>query len=153
MNSQTKNVRVVIAGKEYLVEVEDLRARPIRARLEGQTFEVIVDEPASEVKPPTSKVTRQPAPVVTPVKRVEREPSVVVSSGEGSKQVTAPMPGDIINVLVKPGDRVRTGQEICSLDAMKMKNAIRAPQDGVIASVEVVSGQAVDYGQVLVTFE
>jgi len=63
------------------------------------------------------------------------------------------MPGDIVAVEVRPGVSVSAGDVICVLEAMKMKNLIRAPRDGVIASVEVSPGQSVDYGAVLVKFE
>jgi len=63
------------------------------------------------------------------------------------------MLGHIIDIAVKPGDEVSTGQTLCSLEAMKMKNTIRSARDGVIASVDVTVGQPVTYGDVLVTFE
>jgi biotin carboxyl carrier protein len=63
------------------------------------------------------------------------------------------MPGSILTLLVRPGDTVAVGQELCVLEAMKMKNAIRASRGGVIASVEVSEGQTVAYGDVLITFE
>jgi biotin carboxyl carrier protein len=62
------------------------------------------------------------------------------------------MPGNVLNIEVKAGDRVSFRQQLCSLEAMKMKNAIRSPRDGVIASVEVSEGQAVSHGDVLFTF-
>jgi propionyl-CoA carboxylase alpha chain len=63
------------------------------------------------------------------------------------------MPGDILNIAVKPGDKVVIGQQLCMLEAMKMKSAIRSARDAVIASVEVAEGQAVSHGDVLITFE
>ncbi len=69
------------------------------------------------------------------------------------KAVRAPMPGHIVDIVVKPGDEVSVGQTLCSLEAMKMKNAIRSPRDGLIAGVEVTTGQAVAHGDILVTFK
>ena len=63
------------------------------------------------------------------------------------------MPGNILDIAVKPGDKVAARQQLCSLEAMKMKNAIRSPGEGVIASVEVAEGQSVAHGDVLFTFE
>jgi biotin carboxyl carrier protein len=63
------------------------------------------------------------------------------------------MPGNILGLAVRPGERVRVGQELCSLEAMKMRNAIRSSREGVIARVEVTEGQTVAYGDVLFTFE
>ena len=63
------------------------------------------------------------------------------------------MPGQIVEVFVKAGDAVEAGQEVCSLEAMKMKNVIRSHRNGVIASVDVTPGQAVAHGDILFTFE
>jgi len=54
--------------------------------------------------------------------------------------------------MVKPGDQVCVGQEMCVLEAMKMKNILRSSQNGVVASIEVTLGQSVKYGDVLVRF-
>jgi biotin carboxyl carrier protein len=63
------------------------------------------------------------------------------------------MPGLIIDVCVKPGDKVTRGQHMMALEAMKMKNSIRSPRDAVIASVAVADQQKVAYNDLLVTFE
>jgi biotin carboxyl carrier protein len=63
------------------------------------------------------------------------------------------MPGAIIEVLAQPGERVKFGQPLCILEAMKMKNAVRSPRDGIVATVEVSPGQTVAHGQVLFTFQ
>jgi len=55
-------------------------------------------------------------------------------------------------VAVKPGDAIKAGQELLTLEAMKMKNAIRSNRDGVIASVLVAVGDHVKHGQPLVEF-
>jgi biotin carboxyl carrier protein len=66
--------------------------------------------------------------------------------------VVSPLPGVIIAIMVKPGERVTRGQELCTLEAMKMKNAIRANRDGVVASIEVNIGDQVGHNQVLITY-
>ena len=63
------------------------------------------------------------------------------------------MPGNILDIAVQAGDKVRFGQPLCALEAMKMKSAIRSPRDGVIAEVQVAEGQSVGYGDILFTFE
>lgn len=65
--------------------------------------------------------------------------------------VHAPLPGSIFKVLVKPGDKVTDGQTIMILEAMKMETEIVSPANGVVASVEVAVGDAVENAQVLVT--
>jgi len=63
------------------------------------------------------------------------------------------MPGVIQAVSVKVGDAVTHGQTVLVLEAMKMKNAIRSPRDGVVSEVLVQVGQTVGYGDVLVKIE
>jgi len=74
-------------------------------------------------------------------------------AGPKVSAVKAPMPGNVLGIRVKPGDKVSFKQTLCSLEAMKMKNAIRSPRDGVIATVNVTEGQAVAHGDVLFTFQ
>jgi biotin carboxyl carrier protein len=64
--------------------------------------------------------------------------------------LTAPMPGKILSVEVKQGDRMSRGQTVVILEAMKMKNAIKAPYDGVVLEIMVRAEQSVAYGDPLV---
>jgi biotin carboxyl carrier protein len=59
------------------------------------------------------------------------------------------MPGDIAHIHVNPGQTVSVGDPLCILDAMKMKNTIHAPQNGVITEIRIHEGQSVEYGTVL----
>ena len=63
------------------------------------------------------------------------------------------MPGTILDVKVKVGDSVKYGDVLLILEAMKMENEIYAPSDGVVASVNVSAGAAVNAGDVLVTLK
>jgi biotin carboxyl carrier protein len=74
---------------------------------------------------------------------------------KGAQKVTdikAPMPGLVLNVLVKPGDAVKKNDPVLVLEAMKMENVIKAAGDAVVASVPAEKGKAVEKGQLLVTF-
>ncbi|MCX6176741.1 MAG: acetyl-CoA carboxylase biotin carboxyl carrier protein subunit [Bacteroidetes bacterium] len=55
--------------------------------------------------------------------------------------------------MVSPGDTVEVGQKILVLEAMKMENAIKSPTAGVVASINVSKGQAVDRNYILIRFE
>jgi len=78
------------------------------------------------------------------------------ASGASQKKkrarVKSQMPGKIVRVLVKAGAEVKKGQSILVMEAMKMENEIKAPQDGVIAEVKVQEGQAVETGAELLSF-
>jgi propionyl-CoA carboxylase alpha chain len=64
-----------------------------------------------------------------------------------------PMPGMVVDVHIKPGDRVYRGQELIILESMKMESAVSAPADGIVESVNVQAGDAVETGSVLVRFK
>ena len=68
-------------------------------------------------------------------------------------EIKAPMPGMVINILVKPGDSVKKGDPILVLEAMKMENLIKAPGDAVVRSVPAEKGRPVEKGQLLVSFD
>ena len=67
--------------------------------------------------------------------------------------VTALIPGLILEVLVKPGQRVRCGEGVVVIEAMKMANEVASPWDGVVKAVLVSVGQNVPRGAVLVELE
>jgi biotin carboxyl carrier protein len=71
----------------------------------------------------------------------------------GPARVEAPMPGRIVRVLRLVGDRVRAGEGLVVVEAMKMENELRAPRDGVVKEVLVVEGALVEAGTALVVVE
>jgi len=151
----SKKVTVIVEGREYIVEVGDLGESPIKATVNNRTYRV--DVPAQDVvqdaRQDVAQNTGQPtpaAPVEIPVP-VKKE-GASSPTGSGGTVISAPMPGNIIEVKVKAGESVQPGDVICVLEAMKMNNMIYADQAGVIATVEVVAGQAIDYGATLVTY-
>jgi len=67
--------------------------------------------------------------------------------------LVAPMPGLVVRVTVSAGARVRAGQGVVVVEAMKMENELRAPADGIVSAVRVQPGTAVEKGAVLLEFE
>ena len=65
----------------------------------------------------------------------------------------APMPGRVVAVLARPGDRVRRGTPLLALEAMKMEHVLTAPADGVVAQVRAHEGAQVAEGVTLIEFE
>jgi biotin carboxyl carrier protein len=63
------------------------------------------------------------------------------------------MPGMVLRVQVQAGDRVVPGTGLVVLEAMKMENELKSPAAGVVKTVRVASGEAVEKGQVLLEFE
>lgn len=71
----------------------------------------------------------------------------------GGDSVSAPMPGKLLSIQVKPGDAVAKGDPVAVMEAMKMEHTLPAPRDGVVASVEAAAGDQVAEGDVLVHLE
>jgi biotin carboxyl carrier protein len=70
-----------------------------------------------------------------------------------SKEILAPMPGTIINILVNVGDEVLEYQEVVILEAMKMENAIPSPEGGVVKEIKVKVDDKVSTNEVLMVLE
>lgn len=67
--------------------------------------------------------------------------------------IKAPMPGLILDVMVKEGEEVKEGDYLLVLEAMKMENTLSAPRDGVVKAISVEKGQGVDKNQLLIEME
>ena len=67
--------------------------------------------------------------------------------------IKAPMPGLILEINVSVGQEVKENDPLLILEAMKMENCFLSPRDGVIKSIMVEKGNAVDKGQLLIEFE
>ena len=71
----------------------------------------------------------------------------------GPQRILAPMPGKIVRLLVKTGEKVRAGQPLVVVEAMKMENEVRARWDGTIAQTQVTEGASVEADALLVVIE
>ena len=109
----------------------------------GTTYEVVVEEAGSEAASYTPA-----APVAAPVAAPK---AAAPASNAGSVAVTAPMPGTILAVKVSVGQSVKKGETVCVLEAMKMENDIPAPQDGVVASINLQKGSSCAANDVILT--
>ncbi|NJN95785.1 MAG: acetyl-CoA carboxylase biotin carboxyl carrier protein subunit [Anaerolineales bacterium] len=149
----SRRVKVTVNGKGYLVEVlGSLTSSPVTVNVNGQPYVVDV-EAAEMVTRPSDAPAAALDTVVRETAAPEKAPTPAGPAGPTVPHLKAPMPGNIIEVKAKPGDRVKYGQPLMTLEAMKMKNAVRSPRDGVVATVEVSEGTTVAHGQVLVTFQ
>lgn len=68
------------------------------------------------------------------------------------KEISAPMPGLILDLKVKEGDEVKKGDTLLILEAMKMENIIKSPRDGIVKTIKVSLQQSVEKNQVLIQF-
>ena len=132
-----KLFKVLVNDNLYEVEIIDLQARPVLAVVNGTPIEVWPESKETEAQPAATPTAGE----------VESVGDIQVLA------VKAPMPGTIISVAVKEGAEVAYGQEICVLEAMKMKNSIRSPRLGTISKVLVSTGQLVKHDETLVEYQ
>jgi glutaconyl-CoA decarboxylase len=140
-----KRFRVTVDGHVYDVEVDDARARPVVARIEGDTF--LVDVESGDVRPIAAP---DPVPTVVPAPILAAPPSPGRVAAD--KVLTAPIPGTVVKVMATVGAVVERGDELLTIEAMKMFNKIRSPRAGTIAAVHVTERSRVAQGEILVTF-
>ena len=128
---------VTLNGKNYEVEVEKNTAKI--------TNTTAAAAPAAA---PAPKAAPAPAPVAAPAPAPA--PAPVAAAPAGGANVTAPMPGTVLNVVAPVGTAVKAGDVILILEAMKIENDIVAPCDGTVASV-AAKGTSVNTDDVLAT--
>ena len=128
---------VTVNGKKFEVEVEKVGgAGKSLSRQPAERREAVKSEPVVETKV-------APTPV-------EAAPTATTSGGT---TITSPMPGTILDVKVNVGDKVKFGQTLAILEAMKMENDIPATADGEVAEIKVKKGDAVETDSVLIVLK
>ena len=161
-----KTVKLNVNGKDYVVDIKNPNASPLEVRVNGKSFTVTLDEPRAVVAAPVVPVIKDekfdayvPAMASTFVSQVQdvevgETASVAAPAPSGDVvSVIAPMPGKVLDIIVKAGDVVKHGDTLCNLEAMKMKSPIRATAEGAVAQVLVSEGQNVSYNDVLFTLQ
>jgi biotin carboxyl carrier protein len=122
-----KKFKIKVEGKEFLVEVESVEE-------ENKEGELGSKEKKTSIK--------------------EKEPyGKFESITTDEKSIFAPMPAKVIRVNCKAGEKVRKGEILLILEAMKMENEIRSPTDGTIKEVMVEEGANVSHDEKMIVFE
>jgi len=149
----------VINGTAYAVKVGQTGGNLVNVEVNGQPYRVELKAQAALTAntAPTPRTMESPVAVAAPVYAAAPSPqSPFVSApqpGESAAEgetVLAPMPGHILSVAVKAGERVSAGDTVVVMEAMKMENDIKSHLSGVVKEVHVTAGQDVGVNSVLV---
>ncbi|MDR0510370.1 MAG: biotin/lipoyl-binding protein [Rikenellaceae bacterium] len=149
-----KEYKIKINGSEYAVTISDIEENTARVMVNGIEYEAELEGIAP--RPKTPKLVRPTAVVSTdyiPSTARTMPPAVTAEAKISGSAIKSPLPGVIVEVLVRVGDKVGVGQKLMTLEAMKMENNIDSDVEGVVKSIVKQSGESVLEGDVLVIFE
>lgn len=139
-----KEFKFNIDGKEIKASVAPQEDGKLAVTLNDTTYTVEVPELMKQAARPVVNHAAAPAPVST---------KPIAAAPVASNTVAAPLPGTITKVLVSEGDKVKKGDTLLTMEAMKMENSITAEADGIVRKVHVSVGASVNQGDALVDFE
>ena len=129
--------------------------KQLRITVAGQTFDVTVETLGGSA-PVAAPAPVAPAPVAAPVAApapVAAAPAPVAApapaAGGAGTPVPSPLAGKVVSLDVKPGTVVKEGDQILTLEAMKMNTVVPAPTSGTLVSFAVAPGDTVTEGQAL----
>lgn len=133
-----KEYRININGTNYNVSIEEVETSS------NQSPRVI-----ETVKTPVAPI---PAPVKEKTQSVaaEKKAAPAPTSTGNEYLIKSPLPGIVLDILVREGDTVKTGQKVILLEAMKMENNIESDRDGIVKSVNVTKGDSTYEGDTLI---
>lgn len=136
-----KKFKFKINESEYEVTVNEIEQNIAEIEVNGTPFTVEIEKSEKS----GSTANRKPAGKVTPINTPTR---IIVGSS-----IKSPLPGVIVKVLVTPGQQVKRGDVLLTMESMKMENNILAEEDCTISKIHVQPGQSVMQDDVLVDFE
>jgi biotin carboxyl carrier protein len=142
-----KNFKFKIDNRTYTVDIENINGNLATVNVNGVLYEVEVDKKLKTAKPVMPRKDFVPP--------TSSAPSIVkpVTSGNGNTIIRSPLPGKVINISVKVGDKVTVGQTVICIEAMKMENNIRTDKEGVVKAIHVETDAIVIGGDALLQID
>jgi len=144
----------LVNGKEIQWDITTIQEGYFHILLKGKSYRAEVVEMDAAAKRFVLKVNGRQYPVILKDRfdLLLEKMGMNTNTGARVNHVRAPMPGLIIQLKVKDGDKVEAGDTLLILEAMKMENIIKAPGDATVKSVKVKMGEGVEKNQVLIEF-
>jgi biotin carboxyl carrier protein len=145
MEAAGERRRFRFEGRERIASVVETEPGVYSVLVDGWSYSARVRGPVVEISGMTLHVeVRDP-------RRMGRQSRA--GSGEGRQNISSPMPGKVVRVLVAEGDAVEAGQGLIVVEAMKMQNEMRAPRAGRVTELRAREGATVAAAEVLVAIE
>jgi biotin carboxyl carrier protein len=136
-----KKYKFTINGESYAVEINNVEDQHIELEVNGTTYSVAIDREIKQTKTPT---------LMRSVAVPSTDQGAAVKVGAKTGQIKSPLPGTVLDIFVKQGDRVDIGQKVLLLEAMKMENNIESDKAGTVTELKISKGSNVMEGDVLI---
>ena len=136
---------LTINSNSYEVIVKKVTETEALVEVNGQEHSVSINQIESLILPESI-----PQPPPKHVADSRQTPSAAPSAISSDVGVIAPMPGQIKSIFVREGDKVKAGQKLLIMEAMKLENKLPATRDGVVKKILVRDGDVVSQGQELI---
>ncbi|MGC8721745.1 MAG: biotin/lipoyl-containing protein [Caldisericaceae bacterium] len=145
-----KLLKVTVDGETFYVEIEEIQKKPTIKHIEkSEKVSQVETSTETQVEPkPESKETVSSVPVDSP-EEAENNHSVK----HPGDYILSPLPGKVLSVKVKEGQKVKKGDLLLMIEAMKMENEVLAAHDAVVTNVYVKSGDYVETNAKLLKIE
>ncbi len=142
-----KKFSFTINGNAYDLDIKSVEDNIAEVEVNGFSYTVEFDRVLETTKTPKLVRTEAvPSTDITPSEQKTSSPA----GPKGSGFIKSPLPGTIIDIYVKVGDVVRTGDKLLTLEAMKMENIINSDKSGKVISVNFKKSDAVMEGDILI---
>jgi glutaconyl-CoA/methylmalonyl-CoA decarboxylase subunit gamma len=140
-----------MGGREYRAAVKELTPERATIEVDGKEYRIDLVQLGRRPAAAREAVRGVPAPALAPVTAPAAPRRESAAAGEGV--VAAPMPGMVLALKVREGEKVQAGQTLLLMEAMKMENAIAAPFAGTVTRVHVREGDSIGEGDRLVELD
>jgi pyruvate carboxylase subunit B len=143
-----KLVNASVENKKYALHFARIQPDHLVLRLDNKNFDVLI---AKDENKRLININGKPVELVVFDARMRKlqQLSKTDIARKSAEEIKAPMPGLVLRVLAKEGDKVEANDGLIVIEAMKMENEIRAPTKGIVKRIHVKEGQAVDKGSLL----
>ncbi len=152
---KSEELVVTLEGKKYRIRINKISDNKLLINVDDEVFTITFDEEQELIfvdgYPYRARIIKEPVPIV---KRSIRMPFIRRTVDMSSKKViVSPITGKVLDILVKPGDKVSRGEVIAVIESMKIRNEIASDKDGVIKRLFINVGQVLRKGEKIAEIE
>lgn len=144
-----KNYTITVNGVSYDVSVEE----KFNGNNQVQASNPMINTNSNIQNSSNNKVSNEKSTIASQSSNIqEKVTPVVLNQSSGDKKIESPMPGKILAIKASVGQLFKKGEILFVLEAMKLENEIVASEDGTMASIHVTTGEGIESGVILGTY-